>query len=139
MAACYTPDAEFHDPVFTNLSGWRVGAMWRMLCERATDLRIQVDNVRVAADTGAATWQAWYTFTQTGRPVHNRVDASFQFEDGRIRRHIDVFDLHAWTRQALGLKGLLLGWTPMAQRAIRAQAARSLDVFCEKNRLGAAT
>jgi ketosteroid isomerase-like protein len=129
MAACYTPDAEFHDPVFTRLSGWRVGAMWRMLCERATDLRIQMDNVRVAADAGAAHWEAWYTFTQTGRPVHNRVDASFLF------RHTDVFDLHAWARQALGLKGLLLGWTPTVQRAIRAQAARALDTFCERHGL----
>lgn len=133
MAACYTPDAEFHDPVFTHLSGSRVGAMWRMLCERATDLRIQMDNVRVAADTGAAHWEAWYTFTQTGRPVHNRVDASFVFQDGRIRRHTDVFDLYAWARQALGMKGLLLGWTPMVQRAIRVQAARALEVYLLKS------
>jgi ketosteroid isomerase-like protein len=137
MAACYTPDAEFHDPVFTHLSGWRVGAMWRMLCERASDLRIQMDDVRLAADAGAAHWEAWYTFTQTGRPVHNRVDASFVFQNGKIRRHTDRFDLHAWARQALGLKGLLLGWTPIVQRAIRAQGARALDVFCEKNGLGA--
>jgi hypothetical protein len=135
MAACYTPDADFHDPVFTHLSAWRVGAMWRMLCERATNLRIQMDNVRVGADAGAAHWEAWYTFTQTGRAVHNRVDASFVFQNGKIRHHTDSFDLHAWARQALGLKGLLLGWTPVVQRAIRAQAARALEVFCERNGL----
>jgi uncharacterized protein len=132
MAACYTPDAEFHDPVFTHLSGWRVRAMWRMLCERATDLRIEVDNVRASAEAGSAHWEAWYTFSQTGRSVHNRVDASFLFQDGRIRRHSDVFDLHAWARQALGLKGLLLGWTPPVQRAIRTHASRALDAFSEK-------
>ena len=33
MAACYAPDAHFHDPVFQDLHGDEVGAMWRMLCE----------------------------------------------------------------------------------------------------------
>lgn len=133
MGACYTPDAEFHDPVFTHLAGWRVRAMWRMLCERATNLRIEADNVRASAEGGTAHWEAWYTFSQTGRSVHNRVEASFLFQDGKIRRHTDVFDLYAWTRQALGVKGLLLGWTPPVQRAIRAQASRALDAFIEKH------
>jgi ketosteroid isomerase-like protein len=135
MAACYTTDAEFHDPVFTHLSGWRVPAMWRMLCERATDLRIEANDVRASAEAGSAHWEAWYTFSQTGRVVHNQVEASFLFHDGKIRRHIDAFDLYAWARQALGLKGLLLGWTPPVQRAIRAQASWALDAFSEKHGL----
>lgn len=136
MSACYTADIEFHDPVFTHLSGWRVGAMWRMLCERASDLRIEVDNVRVSDEAGAAQWEAWYTFSQSGRPVHNRIEAWFLFHGGKIRCHTDMFDLYAWSRQALGLKGLLLGWTPLVQRAIRAQAARALDGFSAKHGLG---
>ena len=135
MSACYTPDAEFHDPVFTHVSGARVGAMWRMLCERATDLRIEVSKSLASDESGAAHWEAWYTFSQTGRSVHNRVEASFLFRDGKIRRHTDVFDLYAWSRQALGLKGMLMGWAPPVQRAIRAQAARALDAFCEKHGL----
>ena len=98
MALCYTPDPEFHDPAFTELSGWRVPAMWRMLCERATDFRLEVNNVRGSADAGCAHWEAWYTFSRNGRYVHNRVEASFLFQDGTIRRHTDVFDLHAWAR-----------------------------------------
>lgn len=135
MAACYTSDAEFHDPVFPHLTGWRVAAMWRMLCERATDLRIEADQVRASADEGSAHWDAWYTFSQTGRFVHNSVQASFLFRDGRIRKHSDAFDLYAWARQALGVKGLLLGWTPPVQRAIRAHASHALDTFCRKHGL----
>jgi uncharacterized protein len=136
MATCYTPDAEFHDPVFTHLSGWRVRAMWRMLCERATDLRIEVDTVRASAEAGSAHWEAWYTFSQTGRSVHNRVEACFVFRDGKILRQADAFDLYAWARQALGLKGLLLGWAPPVHRAIRAQASRALDIFSKRHGLG---
>jgi hypothetical protein len=64
--------------------------------------------------------------------VHNRIAAAFVFDRGRISRHDDVFDLYAWARQALGLKGALLGWAPPGQRAIRAQAARSLERFAHR-------
>ena len=45
MAACYAPDAEFGDPVFQDLRGPEVPGMWRMLCERGTDLRIEFSTV----------------------------------------------------------------------------------------------
>jgi ketosteroid isomerase-like protein len=132
MAACYAPDATFSDPVFRDLRGPRVGAMWRMLCERATDLRIEASVIEADGDRGSARWEAWYTFAATGRPVHNIIQASFEFRDGLIAHHRDAFDLTAWARQALGIKGLLLGWTPPVQHAIRAQAARGLDAFIRK-------
>ena len=61
--------------------------------------------------TGAAGW---------------RIDATFAFRDGLIVRHEDRFDLWRWLRQALGAKGALLGWLPPVQRAVQAQAAKSL-------------
>ena len=129
MATCYAPDAEFSDPVFQHLRAAQVAGMWRMLCERGTDLRIELGPVATNGDEGTARWEAWYTFSATGRPVHNVIDASFRFESGLIRRHVDRFDLYAWARQALGPKGLLLGWAPPLQHALRAQARRSLDKF----------
>jgi len=136
MAASYAPQARFHDPVFTDLTGWKIAAMWRMLCERATDLDLSVGDVDAGAETGSAHWEARYTFTATGRSVHNVIDASFVFAGGKIGRHRDRFDLYAWARQALGLKGLLLGWAPPVHRAIRAQAARGLDAFVRQKGLG---
>lgn len=129
MAACYAPDAAFSDPVFGDLQGPRVVAMWRMLCERAIDLRIAASGIEAGDGRGSARWEAWYTFSASGRPVHNIIEAAFEFRGGLIARHTDSFDLSAWARQALGLKGLLLGWTPFVQNAIRAQAARGLEAF----------
>jgi len=128
MAGCYAPHATFRDPVFA-LEGAQVGAMWRMLCERGTDLRIEFGDIEADDATGSARWSAWYTFSGTGRAVHNRISATFAFEGGRIVRHADDFDLHRWAAQALGLKGLLLGWTPLVQGAIRKNAARALERF----------
>jgi ketosteroid isomerase-like protein len=129
MAACYTPDATFSDPVFTDLRGEEPGAMWRMLTARATDLRIELREHDADGDRGSARWIAHYTFTQTGRPVVNDVQASFRFRDGLIAEHTDSFDFHRWSRQALGTSGLLLGWTPLLRAAVRRRARGGLDEF----------
>ncbi len=126
MAECYGPQAHFSDPVFTDLHGAQVAAMWRMLCMRATDLRVEATRFEANEQQGQAHWEAWYTYSATGRPVHNVIDASFTFANGLIATHRDRFDLYAWARQALGLKGLLLGWAPPVHRTIRAQAGRAL-------------
>ena len=129
MARCYTPDAQFSDPVFPDLRGAQVAAMWRMLCQRATDLRITFRDVSAGGDRGAAHWEAWYTYSATGRPVHNVIEATFTFRDGLIAIHRDHFDLYRWTREALGATGVLLGWTPVLQSAVRRKAAVALARF----------
>ena len=126
MAACYGPDVRFSDPVFTDLRGPQAGLMWKMLCERGKDLKLEFRDVRAAADAGGAHWEAWYTFSATGRKVHNVIDATFTFRDGRIVTHTDRFDLYRWSRQALGPAGVLLGWTPLLQNKVRAMAAKGL-------------
>lgn len=128
MAACYTPDATFRDPAF-DLRGEEIGRMWRMLCERGKDLRLEFANVSADGDRGSADWQAWYTFSKTGRAVHNVIHAEFRFRDGLICEHVDDFDFWRWSRQALGPAGLLLGWTPLLRNKVRTEAARGLAAF----------
>ncbi len=132
MAACYRADAKFSDPVFQDLRGSEIGAMWHMLCSRGKDLEITFDGVQADDTTGRAAWQAVYTFGATGRKVHNRIDASFTFQDGAIRQHTDVFDLYRWTRMALGLPGVLLGWSSLLQNKVRRQANGALKKFINK-------
>ena len=67
-------------------------------------------------DDRSAHWLADYTFAATGRRVHNDVQARVRLRrDGLINDHDDRFSFHAWSRQALGPVGLLLGWTPLLQ------------------------
>jgi ketosteroid isomerase-like protein len=129
MNACYAPDVEFHDPVFQTLRGDDARRMWSMLCARAKDLKIVVSGIEADDRLGRARWVATYTFAATGHHVENRIDASFGFKDGKIAKHQDRFDLYRWARQALGLKGLLLGWLPPVQAAVRKQAAQGLRAF----------
>jgi ketosteroid isomerase-like protein len=139
MAACYAPDVHFSDPVFPDLRGPQAGMMWKMLCERGKDLRLEFRDVRADAATGGAHWEAWYTFSATGRKVHNVIDASFEFRDGRIARHVDRFDLYRWSRQALGPTGLLLGWSPLLQNKVRAMAAKGLADYQRASKPSEAT
>lgn len=126
MAACYTSDAHFRDPVF-DLSGEHVGAMWRMLCERGEALHIEASGIDVNADVGSAHWQARYTFSNTGRHVHNLITAHFRFREGRIAEHVDSFNFWRWSHQALGPIGLVLGWTPFLRAKVRHEANAALN------------
>lgn len=129
MAACYADHVQFSDPVFPLLRGAEVGDMWRMLTSKAVKFSLRFDEIQADDERGSAHWVATYTFSQTGRVVVNDIRAQFVFRDGKIVRHTDSFNLWKWARQALGLKGWLLGWTPFVQEAIRAQAAKGLTAF----------
>ena len=133
MLACYRADVAFRDPVFGALTGREVRAMWRMLNARATDLAVEFGSVATAEGKGSAHWEARYTYSATGRPVHNRIDATFEFQNGLIARHVDRFSLWRWAAMALGAKGALLGWLPPVRAAIRARAARGLAAYMAAN------
>jgi ketosteroid isomerase-like protein len=127
MAACYHPDAYFRDQAF-ELKGKQIAAMWHMLCERGADLELAYS---VSENNGvvSAHWEPKYTFSQTGRLVHNIIDAEFEFKDEMIIKHIDHFDFWRWSRQSLGAPGLLLGWTSFLKNKVARIADKSLTNF----------
>src|SRR6187431_1470765 len=80
MAACYHQDVEFSDPAFGPLKGDKARAMWKMLLERSNGkLKVVFSNVTADEEKGSAHWEAFYEFSKTGRPVHNKIDAQFEF------------------------------------------------------------
>lgn len=129
MGACYAPDVQFSDPVFTDLRGDRARRMWRMLTDSPGDLDIELVEHEADDSKGSAHWLARYEFTDTGRPVVNDIRAQFRFRDGLIVEHRDDFSFYAWARQALGSVGLALGWTPLLRSAVRRKAAGKLEEY----------
>ncbi|MBA4177347.1 MAG: ketosteroid isomerase [Leptothrix sp. (in: Bacteria)] len=134
MQACYAPDAAFDDEVFSLHGREPIGAMWRMLCTATLAKGREHWKLGLSDVTErSAHWDAHYLFSATGRLVLNRIDAEFEFDAaGLIKRHRDRFDFWAWSRQALGLPGWLLGWTPYLRHKVRAQAAAGLRRFVER-------
>jgi ketosteroid isomerase-like protein len=131
MLACYHADVSFSDPVFPALDAKGVATMWTMLCKRGKDLELVASDIAADQTTGRAHWIAHYTFSGTGRRVTNHIDASFDFRDGLIIRHVDRFNLWRWAAMALGTKGALLGWLPPVRSAIRGQAAVALAAYAK--------
>lgn len=130
MAECYHPEAYFRDEAF-ELAGKEIGAMWHMLCKRGKDMTLEFYVTEKAGEI-TAHWEPKYSFSQTGRFVHNIIDAEFEFKDGLILKHIDRFDFWSWSRQALGAPGLLLGWTPLLRNKVSKMAMGNLRTFMKK-------
>ena len=137
MATCYADDASFDDEAFSLRGHREVTGMWRMLCSatqaKGRDVwKLQYSGLSADDSTGQAHWEADYRFSATGRMVHNIVDSRFTFDsEGLIKTQRDRFDFWAWSRQALGTPGLLLGWTPFLRGKVRAQAAGNLKKFLQ--------
>lgn len=131
MAASYHSTARFSDPVFPSLDAREAGAMWRMFCERGSDLAIDFGEVEASETEGRARWNARYSFSGTGRRVHNRIEARFRFRDGLIVDHRDSFSLWRWTRMALGVPGVLLGWSPLVRGKVRSLARKQLHEYMD--------
>ena len=140
MANCYAPDVRFEDEVFSLHGHEEVAGMWRMLCaatcKTSADVwKLHASGVEAGAISGHARWVADYRFGATGRRIHNVIDSAFKFSpQGLILRQHDKYDLWAWSRQAMGASGLLLGWTPFMRRKIRAQAATNLEKFIARRK-----
>jgi len=135
MVSCYHPDVIFNDPAFGTLKGKDATDMWHMLIERSkSSLNIAFSDVKANDFSGSAKWTATYLFSKTNRTVINVVNAEFQFKDGLIIRHSDHFDIWKWSAQALGISGLLLGWTGFMQKKTRQQALQSLRAYQAKSR-----
>ncbi|MGQ0604112.1 MAG: nuclear transport factor 2 family protein, partial [Anaerolineales bacterium] len=132
MAVCYHPAATFEDGAFS-LKGKEVPAMWHMLCEGGKDLEVTFSGIEAYATTGRAHWEARYTFSTTGRKVHNIIDAWFRFKDGLIIEHRDSFDFWRWSRMALGPSGVLLGWTSLMQNRVQRTARGRLEKFIQQH------
>lgn len=129
MGALYAPAASFNDPAFGTLDATEARAMWQMLLGRARDLSV---TWRIESETpthARAHWEARYTFAASGRPVVNRVATDMTLAGGLIVRQVDHFDFWRWSRQALGLPGTLLGWSPMLRSRVQAQARAGLARF----------
>ncbi len=133
MVRVYAPDAEFSDAAFPGLKGDEIGDMWTMLCGRAKGFSLTFRDVKADDTRGSAHWEAKYLFGG-GRPVHNVIDATFTFRDGKVVKHVDQFDFWRWSGQALGLPGKLLGWSGFLQKKVQAQARAGLMEYRAKKK-----
>jgi len=129
MQDCYSDDVIFKDPVFGELQGERAKKMWEMLLTRNKNIDVYVSDIYVGNDTGTAKWKAIYNFGKKQCKVTNTVSATFDLKENKIVKHIDDFNFYAWAKQALGLKGLLFGWSNYFQQKVQKEVNQLLDDY----------
>lgn len=133
MVSCYADEIIFTDPAFGELHGEDAKNMWRMLIKSSKgEIKISFNRVNADDKTGSANWVAEYVFSKTGRQVINKISAQFEFQNGKIIRHTDHFDLWRWSQQALGLTGYLLGWSSFMKNKIQKQTKSLLKTHTKK-------
>ncbi|MDA0194528.1 MAG: nuclear transport factor 2 family protein [Bacteroidetes bacterium] len=133
MVQHYDLNVRFHDPAFGHLEGSDASNMWRMLIERGqNNFQIEYSDIRSIGDKVAAHWEAKYPFSKTGRMVHNKIDAEFEFVGDKIIQHIDTFNFWKWSSIALGTPGMLLGWSPIVKGKVRRQCLLLLSNYTHK-------
>ena len=130
MQECYSPKTLFNDPVFGLLQNGDPQIMWEMLCKRAKNFTLTFNNIEIIDEEFATCiWTANYLFAATGKKVINPIKAYIRIQDGFIIEHTDHFNFYNWSKQALGIKGLLLGWTHFFAKKIRKQALLGLEKY----------
>ncbi len=130
MQNCYADAAVFNDEVFVNLTANEVKAMWEMFCIKS-NTHLDFFNIRADEKSGTAEWTATYTFSKTNRKVINHIKANFTFSNGRIVTHTDHFNFYRWACQALGVAGIILGWTSLIKNRVRKEGRKNLMEYMD--------
>jgi len=134
MSKLYSPNVKFRDPIFGLLINNDVMSMWSMLIEKSKgNIQINLSDVKADDFLGSLQWTATYLYSATNKKVVNHIYTHFHFKDGLIINHTDEFDIWKWSRQALGLKGVLLGWTGYMHKKIQDKTLLSLKKYKEKH------
>ena len=130
MNDCYHPNVEFKDPAFGILKEGKPSLMWEMLLSnKEAAPKISFKILEADVHSGKAEWKAEYFFGPQKRRVINNVKSEFIFNDGKIIKHTDTFDIWKWSKQALGPLGYLLGWTPLMKVIVQKMANKNLDKY----------
>ena len=130
MNSCYNDDIVFFDPIFGLLRGQEVKSMWEMLCKNAINFSLTYSNIiELDEEYYTCDWVATYTLSMSGKTIVNKIKANMRFENGKIAEHSDAFSVHNWSKQALGMPGVLFGWNSLFQNKIKNKAKQKLLDF----------
>ena len=123
----YTGSVVYFDPMFEMLENDKVLAMWHLLSEMRSNLKIEIGNIN---DEGDGYYTCRHTDTYIFSPNSKQIvmvsTGNFKIENGRITEHSEGFSLHKWATQAYGLWANVVGWNRWYQQNIKNEMRRKL-------------
>ena len=116
--------------MFGELNGDSVKKMWEMLLSnKDAQFKLTFSDIHEKNNFVYAKWQASYYYGPHKRFVVNSVNAKFKFSENKIILHEDQFNLWKWSKQAIGLPGVILGWSNFFKSKLQTEANKKLNKF----------
>ncbi|KAG8793616.1 hypothetical protein FRC16_010881 [Serendipita sp. 398] len=136
MDACTDPEFTFSDPAFPSLNSKQAKGMFSMFVNNREKNKMELEYKDIKKGINDLTYTATYTvrYIFTGRPVTNVIQSTFTISptSNLLLSQVDAFPFYTWAKQALGLPGLLLGWTGYLQSQVQHNAGQSLEKYMKK-------
>ncbi|KIM24981.1 hypothetical protein M408DRAFT_331453 [Serendipita vermifera MAFF 305830] len=136
MEACMDPEFTFSDPAFPHLDTKHAKGMFAMFINNRDTNKMEVEYTDIKKGTNDLTYTATYTvkYLFAGRPVTNVIRPTFTISPttNLLLTQVDDFPFYPWARQALGLPGLLLGWSGYLQGKVQQTAGSRLEHSMKK-------
>ena len=129
--ACYCDDAYYEDLAFKLKGNGDIDAHVALVCSRK--VKVAYTNIHTDGLEVKGHWVFDYVFAKTGRPVHNEMNSTFKFRDGKIVDHRDEGNRWEWSKQALGFPQDII--VTLAPPILRRQAIEELEKFKAEEKL----
>lgn len=131
MSDFYDPNVQFHDPLFGHLRGSaQVMEMWTSIMPKANPFQISPTVQPSPTNLGGGSWQVqvhWDAHYGLGQAlITNHSETTLVIKNGCIVSQQDVWDLNAWTKQAVPHD---LGGNVVANDVLRVAAHSFIEVL----------
>jgi hypothetical protein len=117
--ACYTRNAVYADPAYSQFDARHPVDGWRQIIRQANSLSIcpQIEDIGLV--TARIRSKVSYVFSPTNRPVTFDMTTCLSFRGQLVAHHDDSFDLALWARMALPTHKYLQCWAPQWRLRVR--------------------
>lgn len=116
IARCYSPAADYSDPVLGDLGVGSARRVWPLILANLERPRWRFEIEDVGLLKSRLRTQVDFAFVPTGRPVSLDISTVLHVRDGRITHHSDLFERRQWAAAFSRPNRLLPPMSPLRQR-----------------------
>jgi ketosteroid isomerase-like protein len=128
ILAVYAADCRIDHPLIGRMSKDEFSKAVQAFIRQTPDYELEFQISHAGAQRVDAEWALTHVFHLTGRTIRLAGATTYFLSANRITRHIDQFDRRAWSRQAMGMTGLVLSFVPGWRSFVERELRRALGI-----------
>jgi hypothetical protein len=126
--ATYAADCQFDHPLIGRLSKNEFSMAIRAFMRATPDYELAFQINHTDAKRVDVEWTITHIFHLTAKVIKQHGTTTCFLSNNRIVQQIDKFDRRAWSRQAMGMTGLVLSFVPGWRSFIERELRRALGI-----------